>query len=255
MCNQTGAIMTIRFLNCASLSPLWPRWQAGTLCLLVDTDCGPVLVDTGLGQHDYETPSGLVRLFRQILGSPYAPHETVICQLERMGVDPRELRHIVLTHLHFDHAGGLPDFPWAQVHVHRREYEALQKPKKLIERFAYDRADFAHSPNWVLYENAGENWLGLDAIALPFSPQMYLIPLFGHTSGHCGVAIEDGAGWVLYAGDALPLSADFNVTPGWLNRLVLGLHMKRLQEFAALHPEVRLLAGHMWRSFFEREEA
>jgi hypothetical protein len=52
--------------------------------------------------------------------------------------------------------------------------------------------------------------------------------------------------------DALPVSADFNITPAWLNRLVLGPRGPRLQAFARDHPEVRLLAGHMWRSFFEQ---
>jgi glyoxylase-like metal-dependent hydrolase (beta-lactamase superfamily II) len=80
---------------------------------------------------------------------------------------------------------------------------------------------------------------------------MYLIPLFGHTSGHCGVAIEDSSGWVFQAADALPLSAQFDVTPGWVNRMVLGPHGPRLKAFAAAHPEVRLLAGHAWQSFFQ----
>jgi len=36
----------------------------------------------------------------------------------------------------------------------------------------------------------------------------------------------------------------------WVNRLVIGSHVPRLQAFSATHPEVRLLAGHMWREFF-----
>jgi hypothetical protein len=52
---------------------------------------------------------------------------------------------------------------------------------------------------------------------------------------------------------ALPFSTNFSVTPAWVNRVVLGSHGPRLQAFAREHPEVRMLAGHMWRSFFERQ--
>lgn len=242
--------MSIRYLNCASMSPWFPRWHIGTPCLLVDTDQGLVLVDTGLGLHDYESPSGLVQFYQADLGIHHTPEETALRRVERMGIPPQDVRHIVLTHLHFDHAGGLPDFPWASVHLHRREVESFRHPKTWVERFAYDRKDAAHQPNWVLYDQPTENWLGFEAIPLPFSPQMYLIPLFGHTSGHCGVAIRDGEGWVLQAADALPTNAEFNLTPMWVNRLVIGSHVPRLQAFSATHPEVRLLAGHMWREFF-----
>lgn len=244
--------MSIQFLNCASMSPRWPRWQVGGFCLLVDTDQGPVLVDTGLGLHDHENPSALVRFFRFDFGIHYAPEECAVQQVSRRGIRPDDIRHIVLTHLHFDHAGGLPDFPWAKVHVHRREYEAMRHPKTWIELFAYDHADFDHHPHWVLHEDATEKWFGFDAIPLPFSPRMYLIPLFGHTSGHCGVAIEDGEGWLFQAADALPLNVQFDLTPGWVNRLVLGPHIPRLRAFMAEHPEVHTLAAHTWRSFFDQ---
>jgi glyoxylase-like metal-dependent hydrolase (beta-lactamase superfamily II) len=242
--------MSIQFLNCASMSPWWPRWQVGGMCLLVDTDQGPVLVDTGLGLHDHEFPLPLVRFFRFAFGIPSAPDETAVRQVARRGTPPQDIHHIVMTHLHFDHAGGLPDFPWAKVHLHRTEYEAMRRPKKWIELFAYDRADFAHRPEWVLYEQANDRWFDFNVIRLPFSPRMYLVPLFGHTSGTCGVAIEDGSGWLFQASDALPLNAQFDITPAWLNRIVLGPHVPRLKVFAAAHPEVRLLAGHAWKSFF-----
>jgi glyoxylase-like metal-dependent hydrolase (beta-lactamase superfamily II) len=103
----------------------------------------------------------------------------------------------------------------------------------------------------VLYDRVATDWLGFGTIRLPFIPAMDLILLFGHTRGHCGVAIQDGEGWVFQCGDSLPLSALHDVTPAWLNRLVLGPHGPRMQAFSQAHPEVRMLAGHMWHSFFE----
>lgn len=243
------APVSIRILNCAAMSPWFPRWHLGTPCLLVETGQGYVLVDTGLGLHDYRHPSRMVRFFCLDFGVANDPDNTAVRQLARLGILSQEVRHIVLTHLHFDHAGGLPNFPHAQVHVHRREYEALLHHHSWTE-LAYDRQDFAHAPQWLLYDQPSAQWCGLEAIPLPFSPPMFLIPLFGHTRGHCGAAIPDGQGWLFQCADALPTNAQFDLTPAWLNRLVIGPHVPRLRLWAAEHPEARLLAGHMWQSFF-----
>lgn len=231
------------------MHPWFPRWRVGAACLLVETEQGPVLVDTGLGLHDYEKPSRVVRIFHRIFGETRDPKYTAIRQVEKLGYPAETVRHVVLTHLHFDHAGGLPDFPHAQAHVHRREVEAMLHPRTWIE-LAYDRQDFAHGPCWALYDQPDSEWLGLPAIRLPFTPEMYLIPLFGHTRGLCGVAVRDGEGWVFQASDALPINLEFEITPAWINRLVLGPHVPRLRQWAAEHPEVRLLAGHMWEEGF-----
>jgi glyoxylase-like metal-dependent hydrolase (beta-lactamase superfamily II) len=246
--------LTIRILDCAPMAPRCPRWRICTPCLLIDTDHGLVLVDTGLGLHDFVSPGLLVRVFRWALRFPNDPEHTAVRQLSRLGHEPESVRHIVMTHLHFDHAGGLPDFPHAQVHVHRREYEAMLRPRSLME-LGYDRLDFQHGPSWVLYGQATEDWLGLEAFRLPFTPEMYLAPLFGHTRGHCAVAIKDGHGWVFQCADALPTNAEFDLTPSWLNRLVIGPHVPRLRSWASRHPEVRLLAGHMQQSFFDAQAA
>ena len=242
--------MSIRILDCAPMSPWFPRWHLGGTCLLVETDRGLVLVDSGLGLHDYANPSRMVRFFQLDFGIHNDPENTAIRQIVRLGYSPKDVQHIVLTHLHFDHAGGLPDFPQAQVHVHRREFDAMQNPRRLIE-WAYDRADFRHNPSWVLYDQPDAKWLGFEAIRLPFSPEMYLVPLFGHTRGHCGVAIQDHEGWIFNCADALPTNAQFDLIPAWLSRLAIGPHVPRIQAWAAAHPEVRLLAGHMWQSFFD----
>ena len=236
------------------MSPWFPRWHIGGTCLLVKTDKGLVLVDTGLGLHDYSNPSPMVRFFKLDFGVHNDPENAAVCQIARLGYSPKDVQHIVLTHLHFDHAGGVPDFPHAQVHVHRREFEAMQHPRKLTE-LAYDQKDFIHNPSWVLYEQPNAEWLGFEAIRLPFSPEMYLVPLFGHTAGHCGVAIQDNDGWIFHCADALPTNAQFNLTPQWLNRLIIGAHVPRIQAWATTHPEVRLLAGHMWKSFFEQQRS
>ena len=243
--------MTIHYLNCFTCNARIPRhWQSGQLCLLIESKDGLVLVDTGLGTRDYFDAPGILRTFKVVTIVPLIPEEAAICQIAKLGYQPEDVRHIVLTHMHFDHAGGLPDFPWARVHVHRREYEAIKSGK--IRRWTeggYNRRVLEHGPNFVFYEETGEKWYDFDAIRLPFEPEMWLLPLFGHTSGHCGVAVKDGEGWLLHVADAASFADD---VPELLIK-ILGPHQPRLRAFDKAHPEVRMTTGHMWLDFFDEK--
>src|SRR5512138_1773774 len=106
--------MTIRFLNCFTCNARLPAsLRTGGLCLLVETERGLLLVDTGLGQDDYIHQSGMLRLFRVITICPLDPREAAVRQVAALGYRPADVTDIVLTHMHFDHCGGLPDFPAA----------------------------------------------------------------------------------------------------------------------------------------------
>ncbi len=63
---------------------------------------------------------------------------------------------------------------------------------------------FAHHPDFVSYRESGESWLGFDAVrnlqGLP--DDILMVPLVGHSRGQTGIAISQGEGWLLHAGDA-----------------------------------------------------
>lgn len=246
--------VAIHYLNCFTCNARVPsHWRSGALCLLIEASQGLVLVDTGLGRDDYIHKPGILRAFQWVTHVPLDPGEAAIRQIVRLGYDPSDVRSIVLSHMHFDHCGGLPDFPHATVHVHQRELDAFFGPPRRWTDLAYVRRHVAHHPNFIPYNETSDTWFGLQAIHLPFDPEMWLVPLFGHSRGHCGVAIRTQAGWHFHVADAAPLGMD-PVAPEWLVRLVLGPHTPRLREFQANHPEIRMTTGHMWLDFFEGDD-
>jgi glyoxylase-like metal-dependent hydrolase (beta-lactamase superfamily II) len=241
--------MTIRIFNAFTCNARWPsKLKTGLVCTLVETDRGLVLIDTGPGLEDYAHPHGMLRLFQVITVMRLDPQESAIRQVQRLGFQPEDVRHVLLTHMHFDHCGGLPDFPWATVHVHRREYETFIGKKRRWTDLAYIRRHIAHQPEFCLYQETGEKWYDFDAIRLPFEPEMQLVPLYGHTWGHCGVAVKLQSGWYFNAADAGAVYND--ETPAWLIKLVLGPHDGRLRQFMHDHPEVRMVNSHMFPEWF-----
>src|SRR5262249_62152923 len=127
--------MRIFHLNCGSLrqidpadGPDSPLRPAPTVChcLLAETDSdGLVLVETGLGTNDVLHPADTLGEQWVTLAEPALDlAETALHQLRDIGHTPNDLRHIVLTHLDRDHAGGLAAFPHAPVPPLHAEYEA-----------------------------------------------------------------------------------------------------------------------------------
>lgn len=172
--------------------------------LVVETERGLVLVDSGFGLDDCRDPARRLGEARTLIRPVLDESECAIRQIERLGFAATDVRHVVLTHLDLDHAGGLSDFPWAEVHVHRREHAAAFGSSSFFDRARYRRVQFAHGPRWVLHEESGERWNGFECVrelaGLP--PEILLVPLHGHSRGHAGVAIDVGGRWLLHAGDA-----------------------------------------------------
>lgn len=197
--------MAIYHLNCGTLNPLYPRnTQSILYCLLADTNDGLLLVDTGFGVKDVLNPTPFIRIFTALLGMDRSLEETALHRIEELGFDKQDVKHIVLTHLHCDHTGGLPDFPRAQVHVFADEYDAAMQPKGLLGRF-YEPDHWSHAPDWRIHDRREvTDWFGFDSIRIDeiLNPDVRFVPLPGHTKGHCGVAISDGDSWLLHAGDA-----------------------------------------------------
>lgn len=213
--------MRIHHLNCGTDCPfggalfdgrsISPLGRLVCHCLLIETPAhGLVLIDTGYGlrdvQHPHDPPEPRITpVMRAMLNIRLREEETAIRQIEALGYKADDVRHIVLTHLDFDHAGGLEDFPQATVHLMDREYQAATGPREgFVPRNRYRPRQFDEIRNWRRYSVRGEPWFGFEAVrdleGLP--PEILMVPLPGHTWGHAGIAVEGADGWLLHAGDA-----------------------------------------------------
>jgi glyoxylase-like metal-dependent hydrolase (beta-lactamase superfamily II) len=204
--------MTIHHLNCGTMREIDPGTELAPAralnhVLLVETADALVLVDSGFGTQDVERASdSLGPAFLERVMPVLEPGETALEQVKKLGFAPEDVRHIVLTHLDLDHSGGISDFPHATVHLHEAELRSAMAPGDHPEHnLRYRPMHWAHRPQWSTYTSRkGNSWFGFDALELAgLPPEILLIPLAGHTAGHCAVAMKDGEKWLLHAGDAI----------------------------------------------------
>ena len=152
---------------------------------IVDTADGPLVVDTGFHVPDAYWAGDAV-------------WRTVPEALDAVGVDPRAVERLVLSHLHFDHAGNVDLFPNARVHVARQELDHAMRlgPDELRRAFV----DPAHL-DAVRRADAEGRLVTVGDGAEP-APGVTLIAAPGHTPGQLAVLAETRGGRRLLASDA-----------------------------------------------------
>jgi len=202
--------MKIHHLNCGLLHKP-PSPKASCHCLLLEFPDKLILVDTGIGLLDVEHPeSRLSKETIEAAGFQFHEELTAARQLEALGIHQEDVTDIILSHMDNDHTGGAADFPNAVIHVSEEEYNEFYKS----DSPRYSKEHFEHDPTFQLYDSSIErSWFAFEARAvnIPGPTEILLIPLFGHTAGHCGVAISYKNKWIFYIGDAYYLRAELEI--------------------------------------------
>ncbi len=168
-------------------------------CLLAQDGTHTVLIDTGYGP---KCSPRMKELFSLEEGNP------LLESLSQKGVEPEQITHVVLTHLHFDHAGGgtlrredgslVPTFPKARYVVQKAEWQVATSG-------APELAGAYPQENLTPLEQHGV--LELIDGPLEYLPGLWLFPTGGHTQGHQLVLISSGDQGALYPADICPSSA------------------------------------------------
>jgi glyoxylase-like metal-dependent hydrolase (beta-lactamase superfamily II) len=211
--------MKIHHLNCGSFCPLshpflnraMPLLDQFNLvchCLLIESEAGLILVDTGLGLDDVKNHKRFKSnfIFNQFAKPKLDVDETAFVQITKLGFNPKDVRHIIASHFDADHIGGLPDFPNATIHLMKDEWDRAQNPKSARDKSRYQRVRWEQNQNFKTYSPEGDSWHGFKRVQNleGIDNSIYLVSLPGHTKGHAGVLIESETP-ILFVGDAFLL--------------------------------------------------
>lgn len=163
-----------------------------TNCLLLEQSGTKVLVEAGCGDKWSDKERGI-----------YAIEErTVVHALQEHNVDPAEIAHVVISHLHFDHAGGLTRlvdgcaascFPNATVHVQEQEWKDANENRAVMTR-TYLPTHLEPVASQIK-THTGQSSI-LEGISVELAP--------GHTWGQQSIHISTADGQVVFPADVVP---------------------------------------------------
>jgi len=173
------------------------------LSWLIEHPEGLIVFDTGETARISE-PGYFTRwqpYFRFGLREWVAPEDEIGPQLRARGFEPDDVRWVVLSHFHTDHAGGIAHFPNSEIIATKADYDHARgfigKARGFLPQ---------HWPRWFAPRliESGDGSFGpfTGTTALTSAGDVHLIPTPGHTPGHMSLAIEDGETVIFLAADA-----------------------------------------------------
>jgi glyoxylase-like metal-dependent hydrolase (beta-lactamase superfamily II) len=228
--------------------PLWEKLHVpdernritmAARALLLRDGTRTILIDAGNGT---KLPEKLAAIYRIDTGS-----DMLCASLAARGVAPEKVSDVILTHLHFDHAGGAtrlvdgklrPTFPNARYHVQRAHWDAALSPTER-DRASFFRDDFLPlRDSGVLAFTDGEGEL---------FPGITLRLLHGHTASLQAPLISDGTTTLFFCADLFPLSSHIQLP--W----IMGYDLRPLVTLEEKRQVLREALEGQWILFFEHD--
>lgn len=220
--------------------------QAPILAYLIETKNGRILFDVGCDYAKISNPQLAAQYYNPQtfeFGAPDMLDEQRLPQhFAKLGITAADIDVVFLSHLHFDHAGGLCDICGAthEVHVQQDELDLAGTN----EDVAYFSDEVKPKPNWKIKQGEYTLTTGVEAISTP-----------GHTAGHMSLYIELPKGSpIILAGDAADLqeNIDDEIAPGlcWQNNEAMAIHSIRKLKQLAAQQKAQLWPNHdiaFWR--------
>jgi glyoxylase-like metal-dependent hydrolase (beta-lactamase superfamily II) len=177
----------------------WTGWLP-TYAWVIDHPEGVIVVDTGQGTHLAASGKSLHPYMRWETAFRIEPDEEIGPQLRALGIGPRDVKRVVLTHLHIDHDGGLAHFPQTEILVSRGELRTASGWMGRARGYLPNRW-----PSWF-------DPVPLDLATEAFGPfaasrrlteagDVVAVGTPGHTTNHLSVVVEDQGVTYFLAGD------------------------------------------------------
>jgi glyoxylase-like metal-dependent hydrolase (beta-lactamase superfamily II) len=229
---------------------------------LIHHPSGPFLVDTGLHPSVSAQPAAnLGRIYGSLSHPELAPGDDLPAQLRARDIDPRTIRTIVMTHLHFDHTSGMSEFPGATFLVAEDEWQAATTERRPIMQgyrpahfdYAFDYRTISYDSELVRsYATFGRTFdlFGDGSVRLASTP--------GHTAGHQSVICRLRDRDLVIAGDAIYTYAQLEGAPEPprpFDRHTWRRSLGELRHFHAQYPQAVILPGHdgeHWKTIEKR---
>lgn len=197
------------------------RVQIPVACWLIETTDGLVLFDTGV------SPRAVPGLMRNDPLARFTEEDLLVHRLDALGLETDNVGMVVLSHLHYDHAGGAHLFPKAELVAQKDEYSYAHYPASFFEPFYYRKNFDLPGYRWRLLDGDTELVPGVTALRSD-----------GHTPGHQSLLVQlPRTGPVILAGDSCywQRSIDEEIPPGVVWDPTRAMHsIKRLKTLARL---------------------
>jgi glyoxylase-like metal-dependent hydrolase (beta-lactamase superfamily II) len=165
---------------------------------------GPMLVDTGFHASVGVDPrQNLGRVISRLYDIDMKPEQAIAAQVRGLGIEPRDIRVVVMTHLHLDHASAISDFTEATFVLGQGEWEAFNGRVPLLGGYIKKHASHAVEYREVIFDRAVSSYstfgrsydlFGDGSVRLVYTP--------GHSRGHQSVILRLKGKEALLAGDA-----------------------------------------------------
>ncbi|MCU7497301.1 MAG: MBL fold metallo-hydrolase [Ignavibacteria bacterium] len=228
--------------------PLWEksnpadeknRIRLNTRCLLLTSDDKKVLVDTGMGDKWDEKSHSIYEI--------KSPSGTIAALLSAKGVYPEEITDVILTHCHFDHAGGatsyddgklLPAFPNAGYYIQKQNLNWALNPSDR-DKGSYIKQNFV-----PLLEQGVLKFLEGNS---SFDDEIELLQVNGHTFGQQLVKVSSGGDTFLYCGDLIPLASHIHLP------YIMGYDLQPLITLEEKKEILTKAAEENWKLIFEHD--
>jgi glyoxylase-like metal-dependent hydrolase (beta-lactamase superfamily II) len=213
------------------------RVQIPVACYLVKTTDGTVLFDTGVN------PRAVPGLCRNDPLARFTAEDLLVHRLDALGLAADDVDVVVLSHLHYDHAGGAELFPKSELVAQKDEFAYAHYPASFFAPYYYRKNFDLPGARWRLLEGDTE-----------LAPGLTVLRTDGHTPGHQSLLVElPDTGPVILAGDCCYWQEHLERerVPGVVWNPTLALHaIKRLKTLARL-TGARVFPGHdpeFWRT-------
>jgi len=204
---------------------------------LIEHPDGLVLFDTGMHVDLQKSVDRIGTETAKTIRPDFAPGQELTARLGERDISVHDIDRIILSHLHFDHAGGNEEIPDARVIVQQDEW-AAGHDQRLIDFGVYNPDDYDHGHD--VQQLDGEHDVFGDG-------RLVCLPTPGHTKGHQSLRVELESGPVVLTGDCVYLESmlDDMVVPTMASERSQEIQRESMRYLATLQAQgCRLLFGH-----------